>query len=90
MDGGLNYSCPAPMTCNGVRWQCDEPADCPMQPCCLSTFQGVQKQCQNNCGMGQVRACKQNTDCGDGGACNTYTCPGNIVVHTCTKPNNCN
>lgn len=89
-DGGLNFSCQPMGQCGGIRWECDEPADCMQGICCISTFNNVvDKNCQQFCG-GSVRACKQNTDCPDAGACNTYTCPGNVTIQSCTKPQNCN
>lgn len=97
-DGGQTYACLPQGQCGGggVRWECDERADCPMQDlCCLSSFQGfIQKQCNQFCQNFQVRACKSTSDCVDGGACNTYTCPslgmGMVQIQACTKPMNCN
>lgn len=96
IDGGPNFSCQVQGQCggNGVRWQCDESADCPQNNpiCCIDTMNTpfLDKACQGNCGGGTVRACKQNGDCPDAGACGTYTCPNSIVIQSCTKPSNCN
>lgn len=91
-DGGLTFQCVNfGMCANGVRWECDEPADCLQGICCIDTNPFVDKQCSQFCGGGDVRACKKNADCpGDAGTCGTYTCPNNIVIHSCTKPQNCN
>jgi hypothetical protein len=91
-DGGQTYACQPQGQCMGSRWRCDEIADCMMGDlCCTGVIQGeVFKQCAMFCGNGSVRACKSTKDCPDAGACNTYTCPGNVQVQACTKPNNCN
>lgn len=89
IDAGVTRSCTAPNGCQGgATSECDEKADCPQnQRCCFG--QGFRGQCQNTC-QGGIQACKTNPECGDGGACGTYTCPQNVVVQTCTKPNLCN
>jgi hypothetical protein len=93
-DAGQTYQCVQFGGCamGGVRWYCDEKADCMQnESCCVGSFQGETfKTCNNFCGNGTARACKSTSDCPDAGACNTYTCPGNIVIQACTKPNNCN
>ena len=89
LDAGSTRKCTAPNGCQGQASECDEKADCPQnQRCCLS--QGFTRgQCQNNC-QGGTQACKTNPECGDGGVCATHTCPQNVVIQTCTKPNLCN
>ena len=89
LDAGATRKCTAPNGCQGQASECDEKADCPQnQRCCLS--QGFTRgQCQNNC-QGGTQACKTNPECGDGGVCATHTCPQNVVIQTCTKPNLCN
>src|SRR5207249_3431325 len=94
MDGGQTYACQLMGQCGngGVRWTCDERGDCPMnEVCCLGVFNNeVVKLCNGTCNNGAARACKSTADCPDAGACNTYTCPNNVQIQACSKPNNCN
>ncbi|CAN5314117.1 hypothetical protein BH09MYX1_BH09MYX1_15480 [soil metagenome] len=74
----------------GAKAECDEKADCPnAQVCCLelSGGGGAGAKCQSDCGKQGVQLCKTTPECtNDGGACTTYTCPGNNVIQSCKKP----
>ena len=40
-------------------------------------------------GADNVQLCKTAAECGDGGACNKYSCPLGRTVYACTKPSSC-
>jgi hypothetical protein len=97
LDGGADGGAGVSRTCiqkngqcpNGATSACDDKADCPQNQVCCLEFGGntLTGTCANNCGGQGVQLCKVTSEClNDGGACNTYTCPGNNVVQSCRKP----
>lgn len=73
--------------CLGAEIQCDETADCQQgQKCCFGPGGGgLRARCRNDCGGGEARLCKTNTECGDGGSCTEKTCLGQRL-RTCGAP----
>jgi hypothetical protein len=79
--------------CQGLTSSCDEKADCEDAGLCCLTLGGggAGIACRAACNQGRIQICKTNAECvvGDAG-CQPYTCPGNRIIRSCTKPTGCN